>query len=65
MDCPLCGWPITNNRQWESHNKLCAIWECVDCETTVTAQTPLDKVKAFKANRQGGKSHGKTETGSN
>jgi len=66
MECPLCGWPIKISREWETHNKLCAIWECKECNTTVTAQTPMADVKAFKNKYdEGGRRRGEASTGSN
>ncbi len=64
MDCPLCGWKAKQQQQWEAHGLLCGIWSCKDCETTITAQTPLHKVKEFNARFKGGKKNGKTKTGS-
>ena len=52
MDCPLCGWKAKQQQEWEAHGLLCGIWSCSDCETTITAQTPLHKVKEFKKRYQ-------------
>jgi ribosomal protein L37AE/L43A len=67
MNCPLCGWKVKQKQEWEAHGLLCGIWSCSDCETTITAQTPLHKVKEFNKRYQkdkGGKKSGKTKTGS-
>ena len=63
MDCVLCGWPAKKQQEWEAHGLLCAIWSCKTCECTITAQTPLHIVKAYKK-KYGGKKNGKTKTGS-
>ena len=68
MDCALCGWPAKKQQEWEAHGLLCAIWSCKTCECTMTAQTPLHIVKAFKKSPKdvinGGKKNGKAKTGS-
>ena len=55
-------------QEWEAHGLLCAIWSCKTCECTMTAQTPLHIVKAFKKSPKdvisGGKKNGKAKTGS-
>jgi len=47
MDCPVCGWKMTERNQWSAAGYALGLFHCITCECEVSIKTPIANVPSW------------------